>query len=72
MVTGESTDVVVSLSQDKVISSRTLDPLTDGQLPILDQDFALAEEIVHADPGLARRDGPPGADRRHRRSGPAR
>ncbi len=51
VVTGESTDVVVSLTRAAVIASRTLDPLTDGQVPILDQDFALAEEIVHADPG---------------------
>jgi primary-amine oxidase len=51
VVTGESSDVVVSVTQDKVISSRTLDPLADGQVPILDQDFVLAEEIVHADPG---------------------
>src|ERR1022692_316289 len=51
VVTGESADVVVSVTQHKVIASRTLDPLTDGQVPILDQDFALAEEIVHADPG---------------------
>src|SRR6266516_328625 len=51
VVTGESADVVLSVTQRKVISSRTLDPLADGQVPILDQDFALAEEIVHADPG---------------------
>src|SRR5712692_3123316 len=50
VVTGESADVVLSLTQRKVISSRTLDPLTDGRVPILNQDFALAEEIVHADP----------------------
>jgi primary-amine oxidase len=50
VVTGESADVVLSLTQRKVISSRTLDPLTDGRVPILTQDFALAEEIVHADP----------------------
>jgi primary-amine oxidase len=51
VVTGESSDVVVSVTQHKVIASRTLDPLADGQVPILDQDFVLAEEIVHADPG---------------------
>jgi primary-amine oxidase len=48
--TGESADVVVSLSQRQVISHKTLDPLTDGQVPILDQDFAVAEQVVHADP----------------------
>ena len=48
---GESTDVVVSLTQGDVVSARTLDPRTDGQPPILDQDFAVAEEVVRADPG---------------------
>src|SRR5216683_4167637 len=49
--TGESADVVVSLTRGQVISHKTLDPLTDGRMPILDQDFAVAEEVVHADPG---------------------
>jgi Cu2+-containing amine oxidase len=51
VVSGESADVVVSLTRHKIIARRVLDPLTDGRVPILDQDFALAEEIVHADPG---------------------
>ena len=50
VTSGESRDVVVSLTQQRVITARTLDPRTDGQLPILDSDFALAEEIVRADP----------------------
>src|SRR5579863_10005260 len=49
--TGESTDVVVSLTTSEVITARTLDPPADGQLPILDSDFALVDEIVRADPG---------------------
>src|SRR4029077_9719163 len=49
--TGESTDVVVSLKDNKVVSARTLDPPVDGQMPILDSDFALVDEIVKADPG---------------------
>jgi primary-amine oxidase len=49
-VTGESTDVVVSLTDAKVVSARTLDPRTDGQMPILDSDFAAVDEIVKADP----------------------
>jgi hypothetical protein len=48
--TGESTDVVVSLTHHEVISARTLDPRTDGQLPILDSDFIAVDEIVKADP----------------------
>ncbi len=57
--TGDSTDVVVSLSRREVVSARRLDPRTDGQLPILDSDFAAVDEIVKADPdwraALARR-----------------
>ncbi|HEY1640408.1 MAG TPA: primary-amine oxidase [Streptosporangiaceae bacterium] len=56
---GESSDVVVSLTSGQVVCRTVLDPLTDGQLPIIDNDFALVEEIVRADPGwqaaLARR-----------------
>jgi primary-amine oxidase len=48
--TGESTDVVVSLTHREVVSARTLDPRTDGQLPILDSDFIAVDEIVKADP----------------------
>jgi primary-amine oxidase len=47
---GESRDVVVSLTSEQVVSSRLLDPRTDGQLPIINGDFALAEEVVRADP----------------------
>ena len=50
VVSGESSDVVVSLTDGTVASRRALDPLADGQVPILDQDFALAEKVVHADP----------------------
>ena len=48
--TGTSTDVVVSVSDHKVVSARELDPRTDGQLPIVDSDFARVDEIVKADP----------------------
>jgi primary-amine oxidase len=50
VVSGQSSDVIVSLTDGKVTSRRTLDPHVDGQPPILDQDFALAEKVVHADP----------------------
>src|SRR6202049_18992 len=50
VVSGESSDVVVSLARGEVTAGRTLDPLIDGQVPILDQDFALAEKVVHATP----------------------
>ncbi|HEY2075795.1 MAG TPA: primary-amine oxidase [Streptosporangiaceae bacterium] len=48
--TGESTDVVVSLTREVVVSSRVLDTRTDGQMPIINEDFAVAEEAVRADP----------------------
>ena len=47
---GESRDVIVSLTGQQVVSCRVLDPRVDGQLPILDQDFAVTEEAVRADP----------------------
>jgi primary-amine oxidase len=47
---GESSDVVVSLTGQAVVSRRVLDPRTDGQVPILDHDFAVTEEVVRADP----------------------
>jgi primary-amine oxidase len=47
---GKSTDAVVSLTREEVVSCRVLDPRTDGQLPILSQDFAVTEEAVRADP----------------------
>ena len=49
--TGESTDVVVSVTEGQVVSARTLDPRTDGQMPIIDSDFVAVDEIVKADPG---------------------
>jgi primary-amine oxidase len=51
ITTGESSDVVLSLTAGQVISRTVLDPRADGQLPIIDGDFAAAEEIVRADPG---------------------
>jgi primary-amine oxidase len=47
---GESADVVVSLTRAEVVSRRVLDPRTDGQLPILGEEFAATEEVVRADP----------------------
>ncbi|HUL28186.1 MAG TPA: primary-amine oxidase [Streptosporangiaceae bacterium] len=50
VASGESADVVVSLTGNRVVSRRVLDPLTDGRVQILNQDFALAERVVRADP----------------------
>jgi primary-amine oxidase len=49
--TGESADVVVSLARHEVVSVRGLNPATDGQLPIIETDFAVVEEVCRADPG---------------------
>jgi len=46
----ESTDVVVSLTHRDVVRARRLDPGRDGQMPILDSDFAAVDEITKADP----------------------
>ena len=48
--TGESTDVVVSLTQRSVVGARTLDTAAEGQLPIIDSEYHLVEEIMAADP----------------------
>jgi primary-amine oxidase len=49
--TGESVDVVVSLTGRSVVSARTVDTAAEGQLPIIDSEFHLVEEIMAADPG---------------------
>jgi primary-amine oxidase len=51
LVSGALTDVVVSLTGGELVSSRTVDPVTEGQFPILNVEFARAEQIVHADEG---------------------
>src|SRR5271170_7877278 len=56
---GESTDVVVSLTRGSVLSARAVDTAAEGQLPIIDSEYHLVEEILAADPqwraALARR-----------------
>ncbi|WP_406335217.1 primary-amine oxidase [Streptomyces sp. NBC_00203] len=42
-------DVVVSLSRASVHRDRVLDPVSDGQLPVLDEEFGLVEEILAKD-----------------------
>jgi Cu2+-containing amine oxidase len=44
--TGESTDVVVSLTRGEVVRTRTLDPVKDGQMPILDENSDYDDEAV--------------------------
>ncbi|RDI64699.1 primary-amine oxidase [Nocardia pseudobrasiliensis] len=45
-----SMDLVVSLTTREVISRRLLNAVTDGQLPVLDEEFGLVEEILATDP----------------------
>ena len=49
--TGESLDVVVSLGGRSVVSARVVDTAAEGQLPIVDSEYHLVEEVVAADPG---------------------
>jgi primary-amine oxidase len=50
VTTGESTDVVVSLTERRVVSEYRLGSPADGQLPIIDSEFGLVEDVVRADP----------------------
>jgi primary-amine oxidase len=42
-------DVVVSVTERAIVSDRVLDAATDGQLPVLDEEFALVEEVLATD-----------------------
>jgi primary-amine oxidase len=50
VTTGASADVVVSLGQGRVVSHRVLEPASDGQLPIINEEFGVVEDVVRADP----------------------
>src|SRR5271167_2429640 len=43
---GESSDVVVSLTRGSVVSARAIDTAAEGQLPIIDSEYHLVEEIA--------------------------
>ena len=51
LVSGRSWDTVVSATSGTVVSSRELDPATEGQPPIIDSEFELIEDILNADAG---------------------
>ncbi|SEF86976.1 primary-amine oxidase [Nonomuraea solani] len=46
---GPSHDVVVSITRELVDSDRVLDAATDGQLPVLDSEFGVVEEVLATD-----------------------
>ena len=50
VATGRSADVVVSLGEGRVVSHRVLDTAADGQLPIINEEFGVVEDVVRADP----------------------
>jgi primary-amine oxidase len=47
--TAANSDVRVDLTAGAVLSAVTLDPRTDGQGPVFDEEFPIADEIVKAD-----------------------
>lgn len=47
---GPSCDVTVSLTESRVVSHRLIDAATEGQLPVLDAEFAIVEEVLAKDP----------------------
>ncbi|MEB3371592.1 primary-amine oxidase [Saccharopolyspora mangrovi] len=49
LVTPGGQDVLVSLTSKSVLAHRRLDPATDGQLPILDEEFELVEKVLAQD-----------------------
>jgi primary-amine oxidase len=49
--TGDTQSVIVSLTNDAVERIDRIDTRTQGQAPILDDDFMAVDEIVKADPG---------------------
>lgn len=46
--TGESRDAVVCLTTSSLAKNHIIDPVEDGQVPLLDEEFQHAEEIVAA------------------------
>ncbi|MFI5585960.1 primary-amine oxidase [Amycolatopsis sp. NPDC051758] len=42
-------DVLLSTTAEKVVAERRLDPAVDGQLPVLDEEFELVEQILATD-----------------------
>ncbi|MFE9605131.1 primary-amine oxidase [Streptomyces hokutonensis] len=47
---GPSCDAKVSLTESRVVAHRLIDAATEGQLPVLDAEFAIVEEVLAKDP----------------------
>jgi primary-amine oxidase len=49
MSSGVQHDAVVCPEEDRVVSARVLDVVADGQVPVVLEEFALVEDVVHRD-----------------------
>lgn len=47
---GGARDVQLSLTYDRVLRATELDPAVDGQLPVLEEEFGVVEEVLTTDP----------------------
>ncbi|GAA3534213.1 primary-amine oxidase [Nonomuraea rosea] len=53
LATEQSEDVIVSISAGRVEERRPIDPITDGQVPMLDEEHALVRRVLREDAGWA-------------------
>ncbi|GAA4987082.1 primary-amine oxidase [Nonomuraea thailandensis] len=54
LATEAAHDVIVSIGDGKVETATPIDPLTDGQVPMLDEEHALVRRVLREDPDWAR------------------
>ncbi|UBU16037.1 primary-amine oxidase [Nonomuraea gerenzanensis] len=54
LATEAAQDVIVSITDGKVETSTPIDPLTDGQVPMLDEEHALVRRVLREHPGWAK------------------
>ncbi|OLL72755.1 Monoamine oxidase [Pseudonocardia sp. Ae168_Ps1] len=50
LASGRSWDTVVSATAGELVSSRELEPASDGQPPIIDSEFEFIEDVLNASP----------------------
>ncbi|MFF4622125.1 primary-amine oxidase [Nonomuraea jabiensis] len=53
LATETAEDVIVSISAGTVEERRPIDPVTDGQVPMLDEEHALVRRVLREDPAWA-------------------
>ncbi|WP_240973788.1 primary-amine oxidase [Nonomuraea composti] len=54
LATEAAQDVVVSISEGRVAATGPIDPLADGQVPMLDEEHALVRKVLREDPDWAK------------------